>query len=245
MTQIRYTGFFMVLDLIIKLFQSQYYHHYQCLPLPTWYHRFSAMSFSLGLFSMIHLLVYFCYITRFLFQCRFGHPKSAISSSTSGNFSRSSVVTCQWCNKKRNTAKKCQKLSKLLKKAKGDGLIEAFTATSVDPSTNSEWYTDIGATSHIKNVVNVFDNSVPYTGSQRVYINNGNSISISWIGEIKSIITSHHLPLSNVLPVASLTKKSFVNKQIYSWEQLLSQFFFLWFFHTWPNNKNGGGNRSM
>jgi hypothetical protein len=78
-----------------------------------------------------------------------------------------------------------------------------------------------------------------------VYINNGNSISISWIGEIKSIITSHHLPLSNVLPVASLTKKSFVNKQIYSWEQLLSQFFFLWFFHTWPNNKNGGGNRSM
>ncbi|XP_073261291.1 uncharacterized protein [Populus alba] len=128
-----------------------------------------------------------------------GRPKSAISSSVSGNFSRSSVVTCQWCNKERHTAKKCHKLNRLLKKAKGDGLIEAFAVTSIDPSITSEWYTNTGATSHMTNDVNALDNFVPYTGNQRVYVGNGNSMSIFRIGKINSIVASHPLPLSDVL----------------------------------------------
>jgi len=54
----------------------------------------------------------------FSFNAASSRPKSAISLSISGNFSRSSVVTCQWCNKERHTAKKCHKLNRLLKKAK-------------------------------------------------------------------------------------------------------------------------------
>ncbi|XP_011016236.1 PREDICTED: uncharacterized protein LOC105119756 [Populus euphratica] len=93
-----------------------------------------------------------------------GRPKSTIYSSVSRNFSRSSVVTYQWCNKERHTAKKCHKFNRLLKKAKGDGLLKAFAATSIDPSTTSKWYTDIGATSHMINDVNALDNYVPCTG---------------------------------------------------------------------------------
>ncbi|KAE8692073.1 hypothetical protein F3Y22_tig00110860pilonHSYRG00043 [Hibiscus syriacus] len=115
-------------------------------------------------------------------------------------------VICQWCGKERHTAKKCHKLGKLLKKAKADGLIEAFAATSVDEPIDSEWYTDTGATSHMTNDVAALDNSVPYTGNQRVYIGNGTSMPISRIGSISSIVTSHPLPLSDVLLVPNLTK---------------------------------------
>lgn len=51
-----------------------------------------------------------------------------------------------------------------MKKAKVDDLIEAFVATSIYPSTTSEWYTDTGAALHMTNYVNALDNSVPYTG---------------------------------------------------------------------------------
>jgi hypothetical protein len=54
----------------------------------------------------------------FSFRAASSRPKSTISLSVSGNFSRSSVITCQWCNKERHTAKKCHKLNRLLKKAK-------------------------------------------------------------------------------------------------------------------------------
>ena len=53
----------------------------------------------------------------------------------------------------------------------------------------------LAATSHMTNDVNALDNSVPYTGNQRVYVGNGNSISISRIGKINSIVASHPLPL--------------------------------------------------
>ena len=56
------------------------------------------------------------------------------------------------------------------------------------------------------NDVNALDNSIPYTGNQRVYVGNGNSMSISRIGKINSIVASHPLPLSDVLLVPSITK---------------------------------------
>ncbi|KAF5470482.1 hypothetical protein F2P56_010995 [Juglans regia] len=135
-----------------------------------------------------------------------GCPKPGFSSSAFENFSKTPGITCQWCGKERHTAKKCHKLGKLLKKAKADSLIEAFAATSVEELTDSEWYTDTGATLHMTNGVATLDNSVPYIGNQRVYIGNGTSMPISRIGSISSIVASHPLPLSDVRLVPSLTK---------------------------------------
>ena len=60
-----------------------------------------------------------------------------------------------------------------MKKAKAEGLIEAFVATTLDDNQDNEWYTDTGATSHMTNDVTALDKSVPYTGNQRVVVGNG------------------------------------------------------------------------
>ncbi|CAK9165047.1 unnamed protein product, partial [Ilex paraguariensis] len=92
-----------------------------------------------------------------------GPSSSRFKPAASGHSAKISTTTCQWCGKERHTAKKCHKLGKLLKKAKAEGLIEAFAATSLDDSPDTEWYTDTGATSHMTNDAAALDESVPYT----------------------------------------------------------------------------------
>lgn len=74
-----------------------------------------------------------------------------------------------------------------MKKAKAEGLIEAFAATSLDDSQDTEWYTDTGATSHMTNDAVVLDKYVPYIGNQRVFVGNGQSLPISRIASISSL----------------------------------------------------------
>ncbi|KAJ6751291.1 hypothetical protein OIU85_001787 [Salix viminalis] len=57
--------------------------------------------------------------------------KSASPFPASGQSTKPFSATFQWCGKERHTAKKCHKLGKLLKKAKAEGLIEAFAATTL------------------------------------------------------------------------------------------------------------------
>uniref|UniRef100_A0A6N2KNP9 Integrase catalytic domain-containing protein n=1 Tax=Salix viminalis TaxID=40686 RepID=A0A6N2KNP9_SALVM len=132
--------------------------------------------------------------------------KSASPFPASGQSAKPFSATCQWCGKERHTAKKCHKLGKLLKKAKAEGLIEAFAATTLDDNQDNEWYTDTGATSHMTNDVTALDKSVPYTGNQRVVVGNGQSLSISRIGSISSLVASRILKMSDVLIVPHITK---------------------------------------
>ncbi|CAK9133631.1 unnamed protein product [Ilex paraguariensis] len=103
-----------------------------------------------------------------------GPSSGRFKPAASGHSAKISTTTCQWCGKERHTAKKCHKLGKLLKKAKAEGLIEAFAATSLDDSPDTEWYTDTGATSHMTNDAAALDESVPYTGNQRVFVGSSN-----------------------------------------------------------------------
>ncbi|KAE8701309.1 hypothetical protein F3Y22_tig00110548pilonHSYRG00747 [Hibiscus syriacus] len=162
----------------------------------------SAMSFSLGPFMVTHLPSQLLLSNEVLFLIDQSLPSLHLLLEIFPRLQALSVSGVV----KRHTAKKCHKLGKLLKKAKADGLIEAFAATSVDESIDSEWYTDTGATSHMTNDVAALDNSVPYTGNQRVYVGNGTSMPISCVGSISSIVASHPLPLSDVLLVPNLTK---------------------------------------
>ena len=96
-----------------------------------------------------------------------------------------------------------------MKKAKVDGLIKAFATTSLDGSQDTEWHTDMGATSHMTNDVAALDKFVPYIGNQRVFVGNDQSLRISHIGSISSLIASHLLKISDVLLVPHITKNLF------------------------------------
>lgn len=135
-----------------------------------------------------------------------GRSKPASPLLASGQSSKTSGTTCQWCGKEWHTAKKCRKLDKLLKKAKAEGLIKAFVATSLDDSQDTERYTDTGATSHMTNDVAALDKSIPYTGNQWVLVGNSQSLPISRIGSIPSLIASHPLKIPDVLLVPHITK---------------------------------------
>ena len=135
-----------------------------------------------------------------------GRFKPASPSPASRPYAQTFTTTCQWCGKERHTTKKCHKLGKLLKKVKADGLIEAFTTTSLDDSQDIEWYTNTGATSHMTNDVVALDKSVPYTGNQQVFMGNSQSLPISHIGSISSLIAFHPLKMSDVLLVPHIAK---------------------------------------
>lgn len=163
--------------------------------------------------------------------------KQASPLSTSGKSHMTFGTTCQWCGKEWHTTKKCHKLKKLLKKAKVEGLIEAFVATSLDDSQDTEWYTDIGATSHMTNDVNALDKSVPYTSNQRVVVGNGHSLSLSHIGSISSLFHSHPLKISGVLFVPHITRNLLSISKL--------DIFFFWFFYVGSSDKNSGGSRAL
>ena len=93
-----------------------------------------------------------------------------------------------------------------MKKAKAEGLIEAFTTTSLADSQDTEWYTNTGETSHMTNDAAPLDKSDPYIDNQWIFVGNGQSLPISHIGYISSLIASHPLKMFDVLLVPHITK---------------------------------------
>lgn len=93
------------------------------------------------------------------------------------------------------------KLGKLLKKAKAGGLIQAFASTSLKDSSDTRWCTDTGATSHMTNDTAVLDEFSPYNGNQRVFMGNGQPLSIPRTGSTSSLIASKSLKIYDALLV--------------------------------------------
>ena len=76
-------------------------------------------------------------------------------------------------------------------------IVNAFSALGLSVKTknsNSTWYLDLGASSHITHSSNNLSYLKPYDGNLRINTANGGSIPITAIGEI-----SHPLPLSHVV----------------------------------------------
>lgn len=116
-------------------------------------------------------------------------------------------------------------------------MIEAFATISLDDSQDTEWYTDIGTTSHMTNDVNALDKSIPYISNQRVVVGNGHSLSISHIGSISSLFHSHPLKMSGVLFVPHITRNLLSISKL--------DIFFFCFFCIGSSNKNSGGSRAL
>jgi hypothetical protein len=148
-------------------------------------------------------------------------PASRQSYKTSG-------ITCQWCNKDQHTTKKCHKLGKVLKKAKAGGLIEAFASTSLKDSSDTGWCTDTGATSHMTNDTAVLDEFSPYNGNQRVFMGNGQPLSIPRTGSTSSLIASKSLKIYDALLVPCITKKLFSTSKLTRENNCIM----FWFYHT-------------
>ena len=94
-----------------------------------------------------------------------------------------------------------------LKKKQSANLAEAFSACSLPASSDSAWYPDSGATSHMTNDPEGVDTPSLYSGNERVMVGNGQSLSISHTGSVSSLVPHSPLLLSNVLVVPGITKK--------------------------------------
>ncbi|GFS35858.1 hypothetical protein Acr_00g0042540 [Actinidia rufa] len=85
-------------------------------------------------------------------------------------------------------------------------LAEAFAARSILDSNNSDWYPDSSATSHMTHDPEGVDVPVVYSGNERVMVGNGQSLPISHIGSVSTLIPKSSLLLSNVLVVPGIKK---------------------------------------
>ncbi|RVW25418.1 Retrovirus-related Pol polyprotein from transposon RE1 [Vitis vinifera] len=121
-------------------------------------------------------------------------PTPFANSKSSSN----SSVHCQLCDKEGHSAKRCWNFLKL-KKKQSDNLAEAFSACSIQDFNDSEWFLDSGATSHMTSDTEGVDQPAVYSGNERVMVGNGQSLAISHIGSISSLVSSSPLLLSNVL----------------------------------------------
>ena len=106
-------------------------------------------------------------------------------------------------------AKRCWNFLKLKKKQSAN-LAEAFSACSIQDFNDSEWFPDSGATSHMTSDTEGVDQPAVYSGNERVMVGNGQSLAISHIGSISSLVSSSPLLLSNVLAVPRI-KKNFIS----------------------------------
>ena len=82
------------------------------------------------------------------------------------------------------------------------------------------------------------DVPVVYSGNERVMVGNGQSLSISHIGSISTLVPQSSLFLSNVLVVPRIKKKLISISQLTKDNNYCCHFFSLWFYHTGSGHKS-------
>ncbi|KAL5845744.1 hypothetical protein ACOSQ3_009268 [Xanthoceras sorbifolium] len=85
------------------------------------------------------------------------------------------------------------------------GPMQAMIAT---PNTvaDSSWYPDSGATNHCTPDVNNLQTKADYHGNERIYMGNGNALTIASIGDNSFDSNNHIFRLRNILHIPQITK---------------------------------------
>ena len=120
-------------------------------------------------------------------------------------------------------------------------LVEAFnTSCSVSGNEASNWFLDIGASTHMTPTHSTLDQSTIYTGKDYVIVGNGASLPITHTSKLSP---SADLYLLDVLVVPHITKYLLsISKLTHDFS--LSATFTNNFFHCLESsNGKGGGNR--
>ena len=89
---------------------------------------------------------------------------------------------------------------------KSEELLEALAALTINEGNDSSFYVDFGATSHMTNDPGKLSYIKTYHGDDIIYVGNGNSLPISYIGEININTQDGQLNLNDVLVVLNLEK---------------------------------------
>jgi len=105
---------------------------------------------------------------------------------------------------------------------------KAFASTSLKDSSDTGWCTDTGATSDMTNDTTVLDEFSPYNGNQRVFMGNGQPLSIPRTGSTSSLIASKSLKIYDALLVPCITKKLFSTSKLTRENNCIM----FWFYHT-------------
>jgi gag-polypeptide of LTR copia-type len=115
--------------------------------------------------------------------------------------------TCQICFKKGHTARECYFR---YDQAYSDSLSTPYQAQALfaapAASSSDRWYLDSGATHHVTADINNLSSFLPYTGTDKLQVGNGMTLSICNIGNCFLSSTNRFLKLSNVLHVPTIQK---------------------------------------
>lgn len=124
--------------------------------------------------------------------------------SSSGN------IVCQICDKPGHTAFNCwHRLNMEYQPNSSSGSYASFSTTkvyvaSVPAQTNSNWYVDSAASTHITNDLSSLSLYEPYQGSEQVTVGNGTTLPIHNTGNGILPTPTHSFSLNNVLHVPGI-----------------------------------------
>ena len=100
----------------------------------------------------------------------------------------------------------------------------AYVATS-DTIHDPAWYVDSGATSHVTADLDNLSINSEYKGKGKLYVGNGNSLTISHVGSSFIPTHNHSLALRNVLHVPKITKNLISVPQFTKDNNVIAEFF--------------------
>ncbi|GMY21931.1 Zinc finger, CCCH-type [Fagus crenata] len=83
---------------------------------------------------------------------------------------------------------------------------QALAAITLEDGQNSDWITDTSASAHITGDPGILENVIPYTGTDKVMVGDGNLLHISHIGNARIKAGSKPIILKNVLLVPNMKK---------------------------------------
>lgn len=82
----------------------------------------------------------------------------------------------------------------------------ALAALSISNDQDNEWFPNMGASAHMTADHGKLQSLIPYYGSEKIMVRNGESIDITHIGSKSINVGSNQLKLDNVLVVLDIKK---------------------------------------
>ena len=131
-------------------------------------------------------------------------PQEINHSETQKNPQDGPRLECQICGKFGHGALKCW--NRFNHAFQANDIPQALAAITLEDGQNSDWITDTGASTHITGDPGILENVIPYTGTDKVMVGDGNLLHISHIGNARIKAGSKPIILKNVLLVPNMKK---------------------------------------
>ena len=131
------------------------------------------------------------------------------SNFNNGNRDNRTTIYCQYCNFAGHEAKECRKLARFLRDNRvstGNSMTQS-KASPIANVTTSSYMFDTGASHHVDSDRASFHSVSEYGGPDEIVLGNGNTLSITHIGQTHLPTSNGFLTLKDVLCVPQFKNK--------------------------------------